>query len=87
MHAERFLKNIISTLSTSTDFRTSIDNLARLATRDLADWCGVYLFENEQTIRRLAVAPTSQMEARFPLDLHAETGPAHVRRTGRVTDL
>jgi signal transduction histidine kinase len=82
MDAERFLKSIISTLSTSTDFRTSIDNLARLATRDLADWCGVYQFENEQTIRRLAVAPTSQMEALFPLDLHAATGPAHVRRTG-----
>src|SRR5262245_61066693 len=82
MNSLCFLENIISTLSTSRDFRASIDNLARLATQGLADWCGVYLFVNDQTIRRLAVAPTPQIEALFPFDLHAPTGPAHVRRTG-----
>src|SRR5262245_28597560 len=82
MDAERFLTNIISTLSTSPDFRTSVDNLARLATEGLADWCGVYMFENDQTIRRLAVAPATEIEALFPLDLHELAGPAQVRRTG-----
>jgi len=82
MNAEAFLTNIICALATSPDFRTTIDNLARLATDSLCDWCGVYMFENEQTIRRLAVSPTAQVEALFPLDLHATTGPAHVRRTG-----
>jgi len=82
MDTERFLSDIISTLSTSPDFRTSMENLARLATRELADWCGVYMFENDQAIRRLAVAPGSLPETLYPLDLHASIGPAHVRRTG-----
>jgi signal transduction histidine kinase len=80
MDLERFLTNIISTLASSRDFRTTIDNLALLATENLADWCGVYLFENERTIRRLAVAPTPLMETLFPLVLHATAGPAYVLR-------
>src|SRR5262245_6183563 len=87
MNSDVFLQKIISTLSTSRDFRSSIDNLARLATEGLADWCGVYLFEKDQTIRRLAMAPTSQVEALFPFDLHATVGPAHVRRTGECEQL
>jgi len=82
MDVERFLTNIISTLASSRDFRTTIDNLALLATENLADWCGVYLFENERTIRRLAVAPTPHVETLFPLVLHAAAGPAYVLRTG-----
>jgi signal transduction histidine kinase len=82
MNAEAFLTNIVCALAASPDFRATIDNLASLATKQLCDWCSVYMFENEQTIRRLAVSPTAQVEALFPLDLHATTGPAHVRRTG-----
>jgi len=84
MDADRFLTDIISTLSTSPDLRSSIHNLAQLATRGLADWCGIYAFENDHAIRRLAVAPIPQVEALFPLDLHALTGPAQVRRTGEL---
>jgi hypothetical protein len=82
MDADRFLQEIISTLSTSPDFRAVVDGLARLGTLGLADWCGLYMFENEQAVRRLAVAPTRQTEVLFPLDLHAATGPAYVFRTG-----
>jgi signal transduction histidine kinase len=81
MNANRYLTQIISTLSTSANFQTTIQNLAHLGA-GLADWCGIYMFENDQTIRRLAVAPVPEIEALFPLDLHSSTGPAHVRRTG-----
>jgi signal transduction histidine kinase len=84
MDSERFLTNIITTLATSPDLRTTIDNLALLATNGLADWCAVYVFENEQTIRRLSVAPTPQPELVFPLVLQASAGPAYVRRTGEA---
>jgi signal transduction histidine kinase len=84
MDAERFLTNIITTMSSSPDFRTSIPRLACLATDDLADWCGIYLFESEQTIRRVAVSPGPQVEALFPIDLQATTGPAYVRRTSEI---
>ena len=82
MDTEQYLTNIILTLSSSSDFRTTIQNLARLGANGLADWCGIYMFESEKTVRRLAVAPTPAVEALFPLDLHAASGPAHVRRTG-----
>src|SRR5437762_8359457 len=82
MDAERFLANTISILSTSPDFRTTIDNLSRLATTNFADWCGVFAFENEQTVRRIAVAPAGHIEALYPLDLHAAAGPGHMLRSG-----
>ena len=82
MSAERFLTDIISALSTAPDFRTSIENLAQLGAHSLADCCGVYVFEHEQTARRLAFAPASYPECLIPLDLHSAIGPAHVRRTG-----
>jgi len=82
MNSERFLQDIIAALSTSPDFRTTIDSLARLGTEDLADWCAIYMFENEQMVRRLAVAPVPQIEALFPLDVHAKSGPGYVRRSG-----
>jgi signal transduction histidine kinase len=81
MNAERFLTDIISTLSTSPDFRSSIENLARLGTEGLADCCGIFMFEHEQAMRRLAFAPASHPETLIALDLHG-IGPAHVRRTG-----
>lgn len=81
MNANRYLTKIISTLSTSANFKETIQNLTCLGAESLADWCGIYMFENDQTIRRLAVAPVEQVEALFPLDLHSSTGPAHVRRT------
>ncbi len=95
MDAERFLSTTISILATSQDFRTAIENLGRLATARLAEWCAVFTFENEQ-VRRLAVITRShpansspQVEMLYPLKLHAP-GPASVLRTGEpqlITDV
>jgi signal transduction histidine kinase len=89
MDAERFLSNTISILASSADLRTTIDNLARLAAAELAEYCTVFMFENDQTIRRMqAVQRTTtgaqgqQVDALFPLDLHAAAGPGNVLRTG-----
>jgi signal transduction histidine kinase len=82
MYAERFLTTVLSILSRSSDVRTTIANLASLGAEGLADWCGVYAFENDRTVRRLGAAPSPSIEALFPLDLHATAGPAYVWRTG-----
>lgn len=88
MDPERFLSNTISILASSPDFRNTVENLGRLATSHFADWCGIFMFENEQTIRRLAIvvngnsAGSAHLELLYPLDLHATTGPGHVLRTG-----
>src|SRR5437588_714396 len=82
MDADRFLATTISTLASSTDLLPTIKNLACLAVPGLADWCSVFMFEGEQTIRRLANAPSRDMETLYSFDLHAPTGPGHVLRTG-----
>src|SRR5437773_8798640 len=89
MDTGEFLEKTISTLAASPDFRTTIENLARLGTSYLSEWCGVFTFENERTIRRLilmrngnALPGSLQVEALYPLDLHSASGPAFVFRTG-----
>src|SRR4051812_48502194 len=67
----------IAILATSPDFKTTIQNLADLGSSELADWCAIFSFENEQTVRRLT-AP----EGLYGLDLHASSGPGRVLRTG-----
>ena len=67
----------IAILATSIDFKTTIENLAALAASDVADWCAMFSFENEHTIRRLTLP-----EGLYSLDLHASSGPGHVLRTG-----
>src|SRR3954467_4700305 len=89
MDAERFLFNTISILATSADLGATIDKLARLATGELAEYCTVFMFENEQTIRRMTTVQRSgagskadDSDALFPLDLRATAGPGNVLRTG-----
>jgi signal transduction histidine kinase len=67
----------IAILATSLDFNTTIENLAALGASQIADWCAIFSFENEQTVRRL-----TQPEGLYTLDLHASSGPGHVLRTG-----
>src|SRR5215469_9457989 len=76
MDAESFLSNTISILATSADLRITIDNLARLATTELAESCAVFMFENEQAVRRLSIASRSEstpvdnpVDLLYPLDL------------------
>ncbi|HEY2383275.1 MAG TPA: GAF domain-containing sensor histidine kinase [Terriglobia bacterium] len=89
MDAELFLSNTISVLATSADLPTTVDNLARLASAELADGCAVFTFDNEHTVRRLAIASGAEsggsghpVDALYPLDLHASAGPGHILRTG-----
>jgi signal transduction histidine kinase len=89
MDAESFLSSTISILATSADPRITIDNLARLATMELAESCAVFMFENQQAVRRLAIARRSEsmpvdntVDLLYPLDLQSSIGPGHVLRTG-----
>jgi len=85
MDAKLFLSETISILATSPDFRATIENLSVLANSTLSDWCGVFTFESEHTLRRLI-----PYEGLYPLDIHAASGPGYVLRTGEaqlLTDL
>jgi signal transduction histidine kinase len=77
MDAREFLSKAISILATSRDFPATIDELSRLANSSISDWCVLFSFENEHSMRRLL-----PVEGLYPLDLHAPAGPGYVLRTG-----
>jgi signal transduction histidine kinase len=77
MDAWEFCSKAISILATSPDFPATADNLARLANSSISDWCAIFIFENENSLRRLLPG-----EGLYPLDFHASSGPGYVLRTG-----
>ena len=77
--AEVFLSETISILAASPDFRATIENLSVLANSTLSDWCGVFTFESEHTLRRLI-----PYEGLYPLNIHAASGPGYALRTGEA---
>jgi signal transduction histidine kinase len=79
MDTVEFLSNIGSILATSPDFRTTLDDLSRLANSTFSDWCAIFAIENENSLRRLV-----PQEGVYPLNTHAPWGPGHVVRTGEA---
>jgi PAS domain S-box-containing protein len=73
-------------LDASLEYEATLQEIARVAVRTLADWCIVHLLEPDGTIRRLAVAHgdpakeavARQLQERYP----ATEGVARVLRTG-----
>jgi PAS domain S-box-containing protein len=81
-------------LGSALDYEVTMIEFARLCARRLADWCFVFVREDDGQIRQLAAAhvdPARQRAAwellfRYPLDPDRPEGPAKVIRTG-VSDL
>ncbi|MEA2430799.1 MAG: hypothetical protein QOI19_1272 [Thermoleophilaceae bacterium] len=78
-------------LSSALDYEVTLIGLARLCASRLADWCFVFVREDDGSVRQLAAAhadPARQKQAwellfRYPLDPARPEGPAKVIRTGR----
>jgi PAS domain S-box-containing protein len=51
-----FLAEASALLSSSLNYRTTLDRLANLVVPSLADWCAVDVIEENETLRRVAVA-------------------------------
>ncbi len=52
---ERFLARVTETLSSSLDYEKTLERLADLAVPELADWCVIYMIEND-AVHRLHTA-------------------------------
>jgi PAS domain S-box-containing protein len=72
---QRFLAEIGPILSSTLDYEDTLRNIARLAVRDLADFCIVDVVEGTGGVRRFKVwsrdplkAPVSDLFMRYPLD-------------------
>lgn len=87
----RFVANASEMLIWSLDYRRTLHRLARLAVPYLADWCMVYLIQEDRSIERVALEhrdPVSKELARrlqteYGMDPSARRGVPEVLRTGR----
>ncbi|QFS48617.1 AAA family ATPase [Nostoc sphaeroides] len=85
-----FLAQISTTLASSLDYESTLASVANLAVPYFADWCGVDLLQNNQSINRVAVAHRDpekvkfgwELYQRYPRKLDAPEGVAKVLRTG-----
>ncbi|WP_164103795.1 hybrid sensor histidine kinase/response regulator [Candidatus Laterigemmans baculatus] len=90
-HDLRFLAEASRSLATLVDYESTLQRVAGLAVPHFADWCAIYLPEQGDKLRQLAVAHVdpSKVElaqeyaARWPSDPSAPGGISEVFRTGR----
>src|SRR3954471_23185652 len=78
-------------LGSALDYEVTLIGLARLCAPRLADWCFVFVRDDDGSLRQVAAAhadPARQKQAwellfRYPLDPDRPEGPAKVIRTGQ----
>src|ERR671932_462303 len=88
---QRFLAEAGASLSSSLDYRSTLNRMAHLAVPYLADWCAVDIVEEDGSLERLAmahqdpekIALARELEERYPPDPEAPQGVAQVMRTGQ----
>ena len=91
---QRFLAEAGELLARSLDPKTALDQLAALAIRHIADWCGVEMIDDSGNLESVAVAHVDpsrvalarRLRERYPTDPRSETGVPNVIRTG-VTEV
>lgn len=87
-----FLVQAGRTLASSLDYKTTLDNLARLTIPALADWCVIDIVEEDGRISRLAMAhvdPTKEqllqeLKQRYQLDHHSTAPSLKVVADGKA---
>ncbi|MEH1958493.1 MAG: AAA family ATPase [Nostoc sp.] len=85
-----FLAQVSATLSSSLDYESTLATVANLVVPYFADWCGVDLLQDNQSINRVAVAHRDpekvklgwELYQRYPIKLDAPGGVPKVLRTG-----
>lgn len=86
----KFLAEASSLLASSLDYETTLDSVAQLAVPAIADWCTVYIVQDDGTVEQLAVAhhdPAKvawalDFQQRFPADPITLRSIPEVLRTG-----
>ncbi len=82
--AERFLSESSKLLSTSLDYGTTLRRVAELAVREMADWCGVDVVDENGQLDRVAVAGADAPGDAAPPEWRRPSDDAYgVLRSGR----
>jgi K+-sensing histidine kinase KdpD len=87
-----FLAEASRRLADSLDYSATLRNVTQLVVPTLADWCGVYLLDDDQEIHLLAVAHQDPAKVNLAYELHrryqpalsAPSGVGAVLRTGQA---
>ncbi|MBD1879142.1 AAA family ATPase [Coleofasciculus sp. FACHB-T130] len=87
-----FLAQVSATLASSLDYESTLSSVASLVVPYFADWCGVDLLQDNQSIHRVAVAHRDpekvklawELHQRYPRPLNAPEGVPKVLRTGQT---
>jgi len=87
---QAFLDSASLILSSSLDFKSTLQAVADLATSELADWCGIDLLNGQGVLESVAVAHKDpamvafarEFRARYPVEMDSQGGSAQVVRTG-----
>ena len=85
----RFLAEASKILSSSLEYQTTLNTIAKLAVPQIGDWCAVDILE-DGVVKQVAVAHkdpdkvkwAKQLRKYNPVDLNAPTGIAKILRTG-----
>ncbi len=88
-----FLAEASTVLASSLDYETTLASVAKLAVPFLADWCTVDILEENQHIRRVAIAHLDpvkverawEINRRYPDNFKAAVGLPRLLRTGQPT--
>lgn len=90
--AENFLAEVSKLLASSLDYATTLNSIAHLTVKKLADWCAVNVIEEDEAVHQIAVAHADpeklalvrSLQEKYPSDKETLTGAAKVLRTGRA---
>lgn len=86
----KFLAEASRVLSSSLDYKVTLNSVAKLAVPDIADWCAVDMIDKDGKIERIAVAHKDLEKVKWaqklykdnPPDMNAQQGLPNVLRTG-----
>ena len=85
-----FLFHASKALSSSLDYKMTLQTIANLAVPHIADWCTIDMLAEDGSIEQLVVAHADpqrvawarEVRKKYPLDRNANQGIPHVLRTG-----
>ena len=92
LRGAKLLSDASRNLSSSLDYETTLESVAQLAVREMADWCAIDLVEADGKIKQSIVAHrdpekvkwAKELRKRYPPDYDEPGGAGEVIRTGRA---
>jgi signal transduction histidine kinase len=87
----KYLAEASKILSSSLDYKITLNTIASLAVPEIADWCAIDLLDSKGELKQMVVAHkdpkkvkwAKQLRKEQPVDLDAPTGVPNVLRTGK----